>query len=135
MKSDAHLQKAERITRQIAKIGARFHEARVEAAMLAATHWTNRSLHILGILPEAHDMIHTDYLTGADHLRLKLVAPALLAAVEGIEDLRAPYVRGAAPDRVAAGETAIRLLALVEVEARKVRAPELPFVTYSPHAT
>jgi len=133
MKIDAHLAKAERLARQLAKIPAQYHEARVEAAMLAATHWTNRALHILGILPEARDMIHTDYLTGAELLRLKLVAPALVAAVEGIEELRAPYVRGAAPDRGAAGERAIRLLVEVEAAGRQVRAPELPFVTYSPH--
>jgi hypothetical protein len=132
MKRQVHIDKAERFVASLERCGPDDWEARVEGAMLAATHWVNMALHEAGILPDDQDMIHTDYLTGADLIRLELVAPELVEAMHGIEDLRAPHVRGAHPGGREAGEKAIALLEVARREAFAVKPSEHPFLTYTP---
>ena len=132
MKRQDHIKKAERFSRSLERCGADDWEAPIEGAMLAATHWVNLALHEVGILPTDRDMIHTDYLTGADMVRFGLVAEELVQAIHDIEDLRAPHVRGAHPGGREAGEKAVELLEVVRREALAVRPPPYPFLTYSP---
>ena len=135
MKRQDHIDKAERFTRSLERCGPDDWEARIEGAMLAATHWVNMTLHEVGILHEDHDMIHTDFLTGTDMARFELVAPGLVKAIHDIEDLRAPHVRGAHPGGREAGEKAVELLEVARREALAAKPPDYPFLSYTPDDT
>lgn len=111
MTPDAHKQKANRIERSLERLLPRDYEIRIDGAMLAANHYVNMGLHVLGLRVEKSDIVHTEYLPAIDLTRFRVLAPDLLGALEGIERLRAPYVRGAAPGGEAAGERALALLA------------------------
>ncbi len=132
MTPKSHQAKAERIMRSLDKLAADDYEARIEGAMLATTHWVNLTLHVTGIRSEDDDMIHTDYLTGAELARLEIVGGDLLQAMTAIEEFRAPHVRGAAANGPAAGEKALRSVEMARREALAAKAPALPFVTYLP---
>jgi len=124
--------KAERIERTLAKLAPRDYEMRVEGAMLAANHYANMALHILGLAPEERDIIHTEFMLVMDYRRFAAAAEKLLEALEGIEELRAPFVRGAVPDGVAAGVRALELLGVVRGEAARIRPLGFPIVNYVP---
>jgi len=128
----SHQRKAERIERSLHRLSGTDYEMRIDGAMLAATHYANMALHILGLTPRDHDIIHTEFLQVIDYKRLRAAAPSLLAALEELENLRAPYVRGAAPNGEAAGEKALQLLNIVRNEAKRVRPLGFPIVNYIP---
>jgi hypothetical protein len=127
-----HRAKAERLERTLAKLRPSDYEMRIDGAMLAANHYVNLALHVLGILPEERDIIHTEFLDVIDYRRFEVAAHELVAALEAIEDLRAPFVRGAAPGGVEAGERALQSLARVRQEALKVRPIGFPLPKYTP---
>jgi hypothetical protein len=135
MSPEAHIKKAERIERSLRRLTGRDHEMQIDGAMLAATHYANMALHILGLTQPKRDMIHTEFLQVIDYKRLRVAASALLEAVEGIEALRAPYVRGAHPGGSAAGAKALRLLEVVRSEAKRVAPIPYPIVNYVPKMT
>jgi hypothetical protein len=132
MTPEAHRRKAERIERSLARLSGSDYEMRVEGAMLAATHYTNMALHTLGLTPRDRDIIHTEFLQVIDYRRLRVAAPRLLEALEGLESLRAPYVRGAAPDGPIAGEKALQLLDIARYEVQRVRPLGFRIVNYIP---
>jgi hypothetical protein len=132
MPPEAHQRKAERIERTLRRLSSSDYEMRVDGAMLAATHYTNMALHILGLTPHDRDIIHTEFLQVIDYKRFRVAAPLLLEALEGIESLRAPYVRGAAPDGPIAGDKAVKLLDIARNEAKRVRPLSFPIVNYIP---
>lgn len=111
MTPEAHMAKAARIERSLARLLPRDYEIRIDGAMLAANHYVNLGLHVLGLRGEKDDIVHTEYLAAIDLVRFRVLAPELLEALEGIEKLRAPFVRGGAPGGEAAGERALALLA------------------------
>jgi hypothetical protein len=117
MTPEAHRRKAERIERTLAKLRPGDYEMRIDGAVLAASHYVNLALHRLGILPETRDIIHTEYLEVIDYRRLAVVAEPLVEAIEAIEELRAPFVRGSAPGGIEAGERALELLVSVRETA------------------
>jgi hypothetical protein len=94
MISAAHRAKAERIEASLAKCLSDEYEAVIEATMLAGTHWFNVALHGLEITHAQEDVLHAEYMTGAQRLKLALIEPALLQALDFIERSRAGYVRG-----------------------------------------
>ncbi len=108
-----HRQKAERVERSLAKLQSGDYELRIEAAMLAATHWLNGSLHKLGANGVDSDVLHTYMLTINEFRRLSAANAALLQAVARIEDLRPLHVRGDLPDGPAVADEACELLAEV----------------------
>ena len=128
----AHRAKAERIRRTLAKLRPTDYEMRIDGAMLAANHYVNMALHVLGIRPDERDVIHTEFLDVVDYRRFEVAAGRVVEAIEAIEELRAPFVRGAAPDGVAAGERALEQLARVEAEALKLRPIGFPLLKYTP---
>jgi hypothetical protein len=132
MSPEAHLKKAERIERSLGRLTGSDYEMRIDGAMLAATHYANMALHVLGLTAPERDMIHTEFLQVIEYKRVRVAAPALLDALEGIEALRAPYVRGAHPDGAAAGAEALRLLDVVRSEAKRVAPIPFPIVNYVP---
>ena len=94
MMAAAHRAKAERIEASLAKCRADEYEAVIEATMLAGTHWFNVALHALELTAAQEDVLHAEYLTGAQRLKLSLIEPALLQALDFIERSRAGHVRG-----------------------------------------
>lgn len=90
----AHRAKAERIEASLAKCRADEYEAVIEATMLAGTHWFNVALHAMELTVPRDDVLHAEYMTGAQRLKLSLIEPMLLQALDFIEHSRAGYVRG-----------------------------------------
>lgn len=130
MTPQAHVAKAARIERSLARLGPRDYEIRIDGAMLAANHYVNLALHVLGLRGETEDIVHTEYLAAIDLTRLRVLAPQVLEALEGIERLRAPFVRGGAPGGEAAGARALALLAQARKAALKVQPPAFAIADY-----
>jgi electron transfer flavoprotein alpha/beta subunit len=99
-----HAALAQRITASVHRCGPAAYEVAIEGAMLAGSHWMNAALHAAGISGEDHDAMHSEFLTLGERRRIELTLPGLITLLDAIEEMRAPYVRGAAP----AGEDAAR---------------------------
>jgi len=129
-----HRDKAERITRSLGKCRPSDYEAVIEGAMLAGSHWFNLGLHRLGLLPPDRDVMHAEFLTKVERLKIGLVAADMVEALEEIEGARALFVRGTAPGGESAasrpldGLGRIREAALAE---RSIRTGALPGLTVS----
>ncbi len=78
--------------------------------MLAGSHWFNLALHAYGLLPSDQDVMHAEFLTKAERLRITLVTPELVEALEEIEASRALYVRGSAEGGEEMAQRALVLL-------------------------
>lgn len=102
MTPDEHRAKAARIESSLAKCTRDEFEALIEGAMLAGTHWFNVALHELRIVGHDDDVMHAQYLPGHQRLRLMLLNPELLQAMDEIETARALFVRGNMPGGVEA---------------------------------
>ena len=59
MKAEYHRLKAERIERSLAVLTDDDWEMKLEAAMLAGTHWANYTLHRRGVSADNEDIVHT----------------------------------------------------------------------------
>jgi len=110
MNSAKHHEIARNIERSLAKCRPEDVEMRIEAAMLAGTHWLNAALHDIGANPPDKDVMHTYMLTINDFRRLSLPDPQPLAMLAEIEDIRPVYVRGDAPGGRQAADRACSLL-------------------------
>ena len=110
---DEHLAKALRIERSLAKCGPADYAMKIEAAMLAGTHWLNAALHRIGATPPDGDVMHTYLLTVNEFRRLSVAEADLVKALSEIEDLRPPYVRGNWAGGSHAAERALESLALI----------------------
>jgi hypothetical protein len=126
MTPQQHQAKAERIERSLAKCSPAQSEIVIEAAMLAGTHWFNAALHRLGYFPPEKDVMHAQYLSGADRLKLSLLYPDMLGALDEIEAFRPGFVRGDLEGGVKAAERSLQLLAALRTAAVKAgdKAPE-----------
>lgn len=109
MQESKHVDKALRVEHSQTMLGDHDHELRIEAAMLAGTHWANAALHRIGVLEADQDLLHTYLLTVNEFRRLSLAAPALMSSLAEIEDLRPMYVRGDALGASAAAQRAQEL--------------------------
>lgn len=118
MKADGHRNKAERIERSLAALGERDWEMKIEAAMLAGTHWANYALHCRGVTPEAEDIVHTSMLVVNMLRKYSIVEGELLTDLAEIEELRPLYVRGDLPDGPRAAGRALQLLHSIGERAR-----------------
>lgn len=105
MQAQQHVDKALRVERSMSKLAPGDHEMRIEAAMLAGTHWLNAALHRAGVLADECDVIHTYMLTVNEFRRLHVARPELMESLAQIEDARTLYVRG---DAAGAGPVADR---------------------------
>jgi hypothetical protein len=111
MQTEAHIALARRIEASLRKLGAADYEMKIEAAMLAGTHWLNVLLHRLGANPPTQDVFHTYLLTINEFRRLAVAAEQPMRALAEIEDIRPPHVRGNVPGGELAAERALDLLA------------------------
>lgn len=132
MTPDEHASKAKRIARSMRKCKDSDYELIIEAAMLASNHYVNAALHKLGIRPSERDIVHTDYLRVSEYRRLEILGGGLLHTIEGIEDLRAPFVRGCAAGGEAAGREARMLLDRAVAEYQNLKPNKLPMQDYLP---
>ena len=118
MSPEEHRAKAEKIERSLAKCGPADYEMKIEAAMLAGTHWLNLALHRLGVTPPQNDILHTYMLTVNDLRKYRVADAELVDALSEIEDIRPGYVRGNLPGGEKAAARALELLALLRRKAR-----------------
>lgn len=120
MTPEQHREKAERIERSMALLTDTDWEIRIEAAMLAGTHWANFALHRRGVSKESKDIIHTSMCVVEQLRKYKLAEPELLDWLDEIEELRAPFVRGDMEGGVQAGHRALALLRAIGERARQL---------------
>ena len=119
MNAELHRTKAERIERSVAKCADADWEMRIEAAMLAGTHWANYALHRRGATADGEDMVHTTMTVVAYLKKYKLAERKLLADLAEVEALRPLYVRGDVEGGPEAGRRALELLAAIGARARQ----------------
>lgn len=119
MDSGNHRDKAERIERSLQQLGDTDWEMRIEAAMLAGTHWANYALHRRGVSADAEDIVHTSMCVVNTLRKYSIVEKVLLEQLAEIEELRPLYVRGDAEGGPAAARHALALLAAIGERARQ----------------
>jgi hypothetical protein len=117
MSPQEHREKAEKIERSLAKCAPADYEMRIEAAMLAGTHWLNLVLHRLGVTPPQNDVLHTYMLTVNELRKYRVADAALVDALAEIEDIRPAFVRGNRPGGEKAADRAVALLATLRAKA------------------
>ena len=121
MTPELHRSKAERIARSLHKCTTADYEAVIEGVMLAASHWFNFALHQYGLRPPEFDVLHAEFLTKAERLRMTLVMRETVEALEQIEASRALYVRGSAEGGEGMARTALELLERIRSAALAAR--------------
>jgi hypothetical protein len=121
MNPEQHDALARRIERSLEKCGPADYEMRIEASMLAGTHWLNAALHRMRATAHGSDVFHTYLLTVNEYRRLCVADEALLAALAEIEDIRPPFVRGNRAGGERAAERALELLARIRARALEGR--------------
>ncbi|MFF4764063.1 hypothetical protein [Streptomyces sp. NPDC001292] len=117
MNIERHVELASNIGRSLPRIGPDDHEMAIEAAMLAGTHWLNAALHADGVAGEDEDVVHCSMLVVNTVRKYAVAEPALVSALQEIEDLRPLHVRGDVPGGSAAGRRALDLLAAMRLRA------------------
>jgi hypothetical protein len=120
MTPEEHGHKAERIERSLARLTDSDWEIRIEAAMLAGTHWVNFVLHRIGVSEMSEDMVHASMCTVGVLRKYRLAEPELIARLEEIEELRPLFVRGDMDGGVQAANRALQLLRSIGDRARSV---------------
>ena len=119
MNAQQHRLKAERIERSLQKLVSADREIKIEAAMLAGTHWANYALHRRHVTADAEDIVHTSMLVVNTLRKYSIVEADLLEALAEIEELRPLHVRGDAAGGDAAAARALHLLARIGERARQ----------------
>ena len=85
--------------------------------MLAGTHWFNILLHRTNLLPAEHDAMHAEFLSPENRRSAQAAVPDALHALDDIERLRTPYVRGNMPGGEDAAAQALACLARLREQA------------------
>lgn len=124
MKAAHHRDMAERIERSLDRLGDDDWEMRIEAAMLAGTHWANYALHRRALSTDTEDIIHTSMCVVNTLRKYALAEGSLLQQLAEIEELRPLHVRGDVEGGQAAAARALALLAAIGARARQ--APDAP---------
>lgn len=122
MEPSKHREKALRIERSLAKCQRGDYELRIEAAMLAGTHWLNAALHRLGANRPEQDVLHTYMLTINEFRRLAAANEELMRTMAEIEDLRPLHVRGDLPGGPEVADQACQLLDRIRAIAQRALA-------------
>ncbi|MFN0163389.1 MAG: hypothetical protein ACKVQQ_19350 [Burkholderiales bacterium] len=119
MNAELHRARAQRIEASLAKCGAADWEIRIEAAMLAGTHWANYALHRHGVSADAEDIVHTSMLVVNTLRKYAIVEADLMRDLGEIEELRPLFVRGDVPGGVEAADRAVDLLRAIRARAER----------------
>jgi hypothetical protein len=121
MTPQRHCEFAERITRSLDKVTTADYEVVIEACMLAGTHWFNAALHVMGLSVADQDVLHVEFMIVHERRKAWLVAPAMVEALECIEDMRALHVRGNAEHGEVAAAVALARLDVIREAARDAK--------------
>jgi len=97
MTPELHRMKAQRIETSMQKLTDADYKAIIEASMLAGSHWLNFACHRMELTGPGADIMHVEYLSGAQRVQMSLRAPELLHAMDEIEAYRVGFVRGDLP--------------------------------------
>lgn len=124
MSPDVHAARAERIAASIGRCETGDYEVVIEGAMLAGADWLNAALHAAGLAPPERDAMHSEFLTLGERRRIAVVLPSLVECLDEIEEMRAPYSRGAEAGGPEAGLRAIALLDRIRAIARDAMSAE-----------
>lgn len=119
MKAEDHRRKAESIEKSLRRLGDDDWEMKIEAAMLAGTHWANYALHRRGVTPDSEDIVHNSMLVVNMLRKYSLAEGELLSALTDIEELRPCYVRGDVPGGSRVAARALELLHSISALARR----------------
>jgi hypothetical protein len=119
---ELHRMKARRIETSMEKLSDADYEAVIEGSMLAGSHWLNFACHRMELTVHGADVMHAEFLSGAQRVELSLRAPDLLHAMDQIEAYRAGFVRGDLP---AGEQVAARCRKLLE-DIRRVALAAAP---------
>lgn len=111
MKVEAHRAKAQAIERSLAACTPADFETVIEGCMLAGTHWFNIALHEAGLVPPEQDAMHSEFMTVGQRRKVAVLLADALAALDIIESLRTPFVRGDLPGGEDAARRALACLA------------------------
>ena len=117
MNAEQHRLKALRIERSLGSLGPADREMKIEAAMLAGTHWANFALHRRGVTSDGEDILHTTMLVVNMLRKYSIAEGELLRALGEIEELRPLHVRGDAPGGEQAAERALQCLQCIRERA------------------
>lgn len=120
MTPEHHRHRAERIGRSLARLTDADWEIRIEAAMLAGTHWVNYVLHQRGISTAQEDMVHASMCLVSILRKYRLAEPQLIEQLEEIEELRPLFVRGDMDGGPQAAQRALDLLEAIAMRARSL---------------
>ncbi|BCG03892.1 hypothetical protein PPGU19_084600 (plasmid) [Paraburkholderia sp. PGU19] len=123
MKAENHRRKAENIENSLKLLREVDWEMKIEAAMLAGTHWANYTLHRSGLSSDSEDIVHNSMLVVNMLRKYSLAEGELLGALTEIEELRPFYVRGDLPDGSRAAERALAMLNSIRALACRSRSP------------
>lgn len=119
MSPEQHRDKAERIERSLVALTDSDWEIRIEAAMLAGTHWVNFVLHKTGVSAGTEDIVHASMCMVSVLRKYKLAESEMLERLEEIEELRPLYVRG---DMDGGPQAARRALGLLDALRKRALA-------------
>lgn len=120
MTPEHHRHKAERIERSLARLSDADWEIRIEAAMLAGTHWVNYALHQRGVSAAQEDVVHASMCLVSVLRKYRLAEPQLVEQLEEIEELRPLFVRGDLDGGLQAAQRALALLGAIGARARSL---------------
>jgi hypothetical protein len=118
MKAEGHRAKAERMGRSLDKLSPDDWEMVIDGVMLAVSHWINYAFHTMGLSADDENVMHAYFTTAFERQHWGLAAgPEFLHALEEIETIRPPHVRGNASGGEAAATRALAILADVRERA------------------
>ncbi|MFC9493507.1 hypothetical protein [Streptomyces sp. NPDC056982] len=117
MNIERHVELASNLGRSLSRLGPEDHEMAIEAAMLAGTHWLNAALHADGVAGQDEDVVHCSMLVVNMVRKYEVAEPALVSALQEIEDLRPLHVRGDVPGGADAARRAVELLDSMRLRA------------------
>jgi hypothetical protein len=121
MAPELHIDKAKKITRAMRHFTTSEYEAVIEGCMLAGTHWFNVALHKFGINGPTKDVMHAEYIHNGDRVRINLLLPKALTALDEIEQFRALYVRGNVRNGARVARRALKNLDVIKKAAQGAR--------------
>lgn len=120
MKPERHRHLAQRIERSLRRCGDQDWEMKIEAAMLAGTHWANYALHLQRVSGLSEDIVHTSMLVVNVLRKYSILEGAMMQQLGEIEELRPLHVRGDVPGGDAAARRALQLLEQIRARALEV---------------
>jgi hypothetical protein len=81
---ELHRMKAQRIETSMEKLSDADYEAVIEGSMLAGSHWLNFACHRMELTGHSADVMHAEFLTGAQRVELSFRSAACNGSNRGL---------------------------------------------------